>query len=387
MTFDLVTVSFATAVVVTVAGVVFLLETLLHAPSDTTRLWSVSFLSGILTTFCYLVWALGQPGAWVATAVGNTSFTLSAGFLWLGCRRFNGHGVHLPVTIVGAVSLAAGAAALLAGPDGGDWAGAAVMFAGIAVFSTLGAIESRRGVMGAQTVALTVTAVLVLTAVYYIARTAVFLVLGPESRVFLTWFGTVTTSFLTITLTITALAGFSVLRATESTLRGRGQAATLGVSADGLLDPSSFETVLQRGLERAEREKAGVAVVALRLDDLPEIATAFGTQEAATIVTTWRTAVADGSPLGAVVGEEGPYGVMVAMQLASLTEARSVATKLQQRVIRAMTDAEAAVIPVVGVGLATTDLVGYDAAALIDSSNDAARRSAAAADAAVVVAS
>ena len=386
MSFDLVTVSFATAVVVMVAGVVFLLETLLHAPSDTTRLWSVSFLSGILTTFCYLVWAFGQPGAWVATAVGNASFTLSAGFLWLGCRRFNDHQVHLPVTIVSLASLAALLAALVAGPDGGDWAGAAVMFAGIAAFSTLGAIESRRGMMGSQTVAISVTVVLALTSLYYIARTVVFLVLGPGNPVFLTWFGTITTSFLTIALTITALAAFSVLRAMESTLRGRGQAATLGLSADGLLDPSSFEVVLRRGCERAERQTVGIAVVALRLDDLPEIATAFGTQEAATIVSTWRTAVTDGSPLGAVIGEEGPYGVMLAMQLASLTEARAVATKVQKRVIEAMTEAGAAVSPVVGVGVATTDHVGYDASALIDSSNEAARRSAAAADAAVVVA-
>lgn len=387
MTFDLVTVSFATALVVMVAGIVFLLETLLHAPSDTTRLWSVSFLAGILTTFCYLVWAFGQPGAWIATAVGNASFTLSAGFLWLGCRRFNDHDVRLPVTIVGAISLAAGLAALAAGPDGGDWAGAAVMFAGIAVFSTLGAIESRRGVMGSQTVAISVTVVLALTSLYYTARTVVFLVLGPGSPIFMTWFGTIVTSFLTMTLTITALAAFSVLRATETTLRGRGPAGTLGLSADGLLDPSSFEAVLQRGCERAEREKAGIAVVALRLDDLPEIATAFGTQEAATIVRTWRIAVTDGSPLGAVVGEEGPYGVMVALQLASLTEARAVAAKVQKRVLDAMAEAEAAVIPVVGVGLATTEHVGYDAPALIDSSNEAARRSAAAADAAVVVAS
>jgi len=45
------------ATVVVTCGVLFLLETLLRRDTGAGRIWSLAFLSGILTVICYLIWA------------------------------------------------------------------------------------------------------------------------------------------------------------------------------------------------------------------------------------------------------------------------------------------------------------------------------------------
>ena len=387
MTLDLATLSLATAVVVIVSGVLYLVETLVQPASPAARIWTVSFLSGTLTSFAYLVWALGLEGAWIATSIGNAAFVLAVGCLWLGCRRFNDHSVRGPGLLVGTAAAAAGGAALLAGPDGGDWAGAAVMFLAIAVLAGCGTVESRRGVLGRQSIAIAVTVVLGLVTLYYAGRVAVFVAMGAGSDLFQNWFGTRNTSVLTIVLTVAAVVAMSVLRATESTLRGRGDQTTLELSADGLLDPRSFEAMLASATSRSERSGERFAVIALRIDELPRIATAFGTHEAAELVGAWRASVREAAPLLSMIGEEGPAGLMVAVPVTSASDARSMAIRLHQRVIDDLSSTGAAVTPVVGAGVALTDTVGHVASALIDASNAAARRSAVNPDSAVVVAS
>ncbi|MEA4945559.1 MAG: hypothetical protein VB080_14120 [Propionicimonas sp.] len=387
MMVDQVTMSLVTAVVVIVAGVLFLIETIVHQASPAARIWTAAFLAGILTSFCYLVWALDVPGAWVATSIGNAAFVLSMGSLWLGCRRFNEHPVRLSGIVVGAAVAATALAALLAGPGGGDWAGAAVMFWSIGILAALGTVESRRGVLGKQSLAAAITVVLGLAAVYYLARAVVFLAAGPGSVLFERWFDTANTSILTIVLTVAAVVAMSVLRATESTLRGRGGTTTLDVDADGLLDARSFAVVLASAVARSERAGDRLAVIALRMDELPQITTAFGAHEASELLKAWRTSLLHGAPPLGLVGEEGPAGLMLAVPVTSASDARSLAVRLQQRVIDEVGSIGATVTPVIGVGVAVTDVVGYAASALIDVSNEAARHSAESPDAAVVLAS
>lgn len=386
MTLDLATMSLATAVVIVTAGVLFLIETLNRRPSASARLWTAAFLAGTMTTISYLVWSFQPDGMWVAVAVGNGCFILGMGFLWLGCRRFNDHSVRMPGMIVGATALAGVVAVLLAGPEGGDWAGAPIMFAGIAAFTGLGAFESRRGVLGRQSVVAAVSLVLGATAVYYVARLVVFGLLGSESEMFQQWFGTTNTSILSIVFTMAAVIAISVLRATETTLRGRGQANTLELTTDGLLDPRSFEAMLAVVAARGERSGGRLAVISLRMEELSRIATAFGVAEAAALTHTWRVSLRAAAPLLALVGEDGPNGLLVALAVTSPSDARTVAARLHQRVLDDLASAGHPVTPVIGVGVALTDTVGYRAPGLIDTANDAARGSVERPDSAVVVA-
>ncbi|MGC3954977.1 MAG: hypothetical protein QM804_12175 [Propionicimonas sp.] len=386
MIFDQPTMSLATAVVMITTGMLYVMETLARPSSAAVRLWTIAFLAGTMTTFSYLVWALELPGAWIATAVGNACFVLAVGCLWLGCRSFNDHHGWLPGALVAAVALAELVAVLLAGPQGGDWAGASIMFAGIAGFAGLGAVESRRGILSRQSLVVAISVVLGATALYYVGRLVTLLVLGTDSPEFRTWFGSVNTSILTMVFAVTTVTSMSVLRATESTLRGRGRANSLEITTDGLLDPRSFEAMLASVLERCERSGESLAVIALRMEELPRIATAFGAQEKAVLVNSWRSSVRATAPVLALVGEEGPAGLMVALPIAAGSEARTLAMVLHQRVLDGLAATGVPVTPVLGVGIATTDVFGYREASLIEASNAAARRSAETPDSPPVVA-
>ena len=62
---------------------------------------------------------------------------------------------------------------------------------------------------------------------YYLSRTTAFLTSGPDSSLFQNAFGTIPTSFVTVTLTIVAVVVTSVLRASRAPMRGHLQACGL----------------------------------------------------------------------------------------------------------------------------------------------------------------
>ncbi|PZU37856.1 MAG: hypothetical protein DI573_10835 [Microbacterium sp.] len=384
MVFDLFTTSMLAAVVVVVSGVLFIVESVVRKDAGAGRVWSLAFLGAILSTLCYLAWAAGID-PWIAVAVGNAAFVAGTGSMWLGCRSFNGRILRVPAIIVSAASVAALVAVLIEGPDGGDWAGAVVMFVALATFAILGSIESRRGAMGRHATAIGLTVVLAFQGLFYTARTLVFLAAGPESAIFQTWFGSITVSFLTVILTIVAVVTISVLRGTPAT-RTMGDAATLALSPDGVLLPGSFERVLGPVLDRARQSGERIAVIALRIDDLPHIATAFGPLEAEDITREWRAGVRRYAPTTAMIGETDTAGLVVGFPPSSIGDARRIASRIHRRVLDDFATMGTAVVPVVGVGIALTDSIGYDADQMVRAASEAATRSASSPDASVIIA-
>src|SRR5690349_15488236 len=143
------------ATVVVTCGVLFLLETLLRRDTGAGRIWSLAFLSGILTVICYLIWAISSDGqAWIAIGFGNAALVATIGFLWVGCRAYNGSRFGWSLAVVLVVCLLTVVAVLVEGPDGGDWAGAVATFLSVAAFAVCGAVETRRGRLGETIVSL-----------------------------------------------------------------------------------------------------------------------------------------------------------------------------------------------------------------------------------------
>lgn len=385
MSFDLVTITIVTSVVIVVSGALFIIETVLRKDSGPGRIWSLAFLAAILTTLSYLAWALDLD-PWIATATGNAAFVGGTAFMWLGCRSFNERPLRVPAYVTGGAVASAFVAVIVAGPEGGDWAGAVVMFGALAVFALLGAIESRRGAMGRSPTSVGLTIVLGFQGLFYAARTVAFLVHGPESELFRTWFGSIVVSFLTIILTIVVVVTVSVLRAGAMGARILSDSSTLRVSPDGILVPNSFERALRDMLERARHSNERLAVVSLRIDDLPHIATAFGPLEAEDITREWRAGVRRYAPTTALIGESDAAGLLVVFQPSSIGDARRVASRIHRRVLDDFATMGTAVVPVVGVGIALTDSVGYEAASMLSAATEAATRSASSPDASVIIA-
>lgn len=363
MGLDVFTVSVMTAIVVLVSGTLFLLETFLRKDENVGRIWALSFLAGMLTSVCYMIWALDPASIW-PTALGNAAFVSAAGCMWLGCRGFNDRRMTTQAIVVAGAAALTFLAALLDARSG-DWAGALAMFAFIAVFAGLGAGEAFTGEMRRNRNAVGLAVVLGLQSLYYVARTVVFQTQGADSELFRTWFSTEVTSVVTVVLTIVALLTTSVLRAGIARVRGVSASSDVRRSDDGILHADSFALLFGELVGRANARGQHVGIISVRVDDLPQITTAFGRGEAEEVATAWRQATRRAAPTESFVGEDANGGLAVALVPGSASEARAIATRVRDAVFAGVLDARLSVLPIVTVGTAISSRNGISAVDLI----------------------
>lgn len=385
MTIDVFTVNVLVALVVLVSGSVFILDTVLRLEVWAGKVWALSFLSGMLTVVCYLVWR-AVPDPWLAIAAGNGALVATIGCLWLGCLRYNDRSILLSGLIVAGVSVAEVAITMAAGPHGGDWAGSASLFLCIGGFAALGAIESRRGLLGSRWTSLSFTVVLAVIAVYYGVRAGVFLSDGPTGQVFTTWFNSSITGSLSIVLTIVALVAATTLRSGQSSRNRELQEQPLHLVADGLLTQPALVVLLRSILARERDIAQPLAVVAFRVDDLPGIRTAFGTSVSEPVMAACRAGAQAYAPTAALAGEAGSDAIILAFPAGSVGEVRQIASRIQRRILDDISRSGSVVMPLIGVGVALSQTLACDADVLIDAALSAAKRSSISAEASVLVA-
>ncbi|KJL39182.1 hypothetical protein RR49_00557 [Microbacterium ginsengisoli] len=373
MTLDLASVSVMTALVVAVAGILFVSETLLRRDEAVGAFWAIAFLSGIGTSTAYLVWAVGV-GGFVPIAIGNALFVSSAGCMWLGARAFNQRAVRGPVLLVALCVAVSAAAVIVRGPAGGDWAGAFAMFVNIAGFAALGAVEMRRRPVGRLRSSVSLAVVLGIQSAYYVARTVVFVASGPDSDLFRVGFGTISTSVLTVTLTIVAVVVTSVLRASRSQLRGYGWVSDSGIAGDGVFLYPTFLRALDDLLERARWEGRLVAVISVRIDDLRRIGDAFGEEVRTSALHLLRDGVRRHAPLASLIGEDDDPGLLFTVLAPDPMAVRRVAVGAHRALFDALGRSGQGVLPVVGVGVALSETIGYDTERLVAGARAAARK-------------
>jgi hypothetical protein len=141
-------------------------------------------------------------------------------------------------------------------------------------------------------------------------------------------------------------------------------AAATGTEVD-VLCFEDFAVAARGLLMRAEWRQELVAVFAVRIDDLRQISTAFGSEVARGVVETWRRGVRRHAPAAARVGQDGVNGLVVATVVASAAGARRVAARIAQGVFEDLRAVPGSVIPDVGVGMALSDTLGSDLDALL----------------------
>jgi len=259
------------------------------------------------------------------------------------------------------------------------------MFVGLIAFAGAGAAESLRGEMGGIRTAWGLAFVLGLEAVYCLVRMVVFQVAGPESELFQVWFSTVSMSFLTVTLTIVALVVTSVLRARRAQIRGYVRSSEIAWPDDGVLPFFAFTRMLGDVALRAERRSELVAVIAVRIDDLEQISTAFGADVVRSVIGSWRTGVRRYAPSNSFVGEDGPDGLVIGLVSPSGADARRQAAKVYRGLFEELGAVTDGIIPVVGVGVALSDASGYDIDELVWVARDAATSAAMSVESSVLV--
>ncbi len=123
----------------------------------------------------------------------------------------------------------------------------------------------------------------------------------------------------------------------------------------------------------------------MRVEDLEQISTAFGSEVARTITDTWRTGVRRHAPADALVADDGPTGLLVGVIVDSPPHARRVAAAIYRGLFEDLGQVGGGVIPVVGVGVGLSDAAGYDAASLMRLAREAARRAATSVETSVLI--
>ncbi|CAN5195477.1 hypothetical protein BH11ACT2_BH11ACT2_00120 [soil metagenome] len=368
---DTFTMLVAAGAVVAIAGVSFILNTVLRRNDLYGRLWSIAFVAGILETISYLVWA-AAPGAWWAAGIGNGSLVLALAFMWSGCRAFNERPrSYAWVSVVG--SLLVAGACLVAGPNGGDWAGAAEMFVGLVIFAALAGVESVRGALRRSVNGRVLAIVFFAVALYYLLRLGVFVVTGEHSVAFTQYFGTVTTTFIAIVLTIVAAISMSVLQPAQNHSANRDGRRAGEPTIPGVATAELFGQQATDWLARSKRDREPLVMLELVVDNFDHITTAFGRELGEEAIALVGRTACESAPSASLVGYLLNERFVILTTPPAFGSPVDIAQRLQTALVETPVDAALGVRATATVGVATTDDFGYTLADLATASRDAMR--------------
>ena len=367
MNIDIQTLLIANGAVVAISGVSFILSTALRRNDTYGRTWAIAFVAGMLSTISYIVWAATDE-TWWAAAVGNGAIVLAIGLMWAGCREFNGRRSLIWVPLGASVLVAV--ACLLAGPDGGAWAGAGELFLGVGAFGLLAGIESIRGRLLHTFDARVLMVVFWVVAIYYLLRLVVFLTLGENSPLFTGYFGTVTTSFIGMVLVIVAAISMTAI---QPAAPGRGTqpgARKESLVIAGVSDRLHFEQQAGDWLVRARRDKEHLVLLTLGVDGLSHINSAFGKEFGDDTIYTVGRIACRYAPGAALIAHTGGGRFSMLTTLPTIGSPKAIAERIQTALVETPVDRDKGIRAIATFGVTSTEEVGYE---LVDLSMAAER--------------
>lgn len=261
------TVAFVVILIVTTA---FVLEVASRGSSPVDLIWTLAFAGAIGTALFYLG-ATWSDGLWWFNALGNAASVITTFAMWNGVRADGGRRPLLWVTGVAAALTAL--AALLPGPEGGDWAGGWAVLIGTAVGAALGGVAGLRGRLRHHRLGGLLSGVLLVVAAYYTLRTVIYFAAGAHSTAFTRYVGTAPTVIVVLSLVLVASYAMVAIRTNEANAQ---RAARYAFDAStGLRTPVSFEPRAHDLLRDAERSGQPVALVTVALEGTEHLRTAF----------------------------------------------------------------------------------------------------------------
>jgi diguanylate cyclase (GGDEF)-like protein len=373
MTLDMSTLLLISGLVIILCGISFIVNTAMRRNDASGRLWSISFIAGMLTALSFSVWGVA-PHLWWVLAVGNTAYVISIGAIWSGARVFNGRASFIWL------GLAAGAvvAALTAveGSSGGAWTGSTGLFAGIAVFAALGGAETMRSRMRRNLNARILSFCLWIVCAYYVVRTSLFVTLGPYDPIFQTYFGSEITTIITILLVLLSTISMSILQAERSGARALGD-VTVGVhSVVGVLSAASFMQQWADWVERASFHGDRLAMIAMDVDNLPQMNTAFGRTFGDTAIRSVAQIVRHHAPTMSLLGHTGAGRFVIVVVSQNQVDAEQLAIRLQTALVDEPIDPQQSLRATASFGVVDTEGYGYGLPVLrraLDDATSAAR--------------
>jgi len=354
---DITTLLLVAGLVIVLCGISFVLNTAMRRNDASGRLWSLSFIAGMLTALSFLVWNVA-PEVWWVLAIGNTAYVISIATIWSGARVFNGRSSLIWISL--AAGLVTAVLTVIEGSrDPGVWIGSIPLFVGIAVFSGLAGAETMRSRMRRNLNARILSFCLWIVCAYYVMRTSVYITMGPESAIFQDYFGSDTTSVITILLVLLSAISMSILQAERSGARALGD-VTVGVhSVVGVLSAASFMQQWADWVERASFNGDRLAMIAMDIDNLPQMNTAFGRTFGDTAIRSVAQIVRHYAPTTSLLGHTGAGRFVIVVVTATTQEAEQLAIRLQTALVDEPIDPQQSLRATASFGVVDTDIFGY----------------------------
>ncbi|GHF09351.1 GGDEF domain-containing protein [Pseudolysinimonas yzui] len=355
--------------VVLLAGISFLLETLLRRNDAVGRLWSVFYLGAMFSVFAFVVVST-DTSRWWAGAIANGAYVTALGFIWAGARRANGRRALILVPI--ALGAVVAVASLLPGPEAGLWAGAIEMFLGVAVVCLLSAFEFTRGDLTRLLASRVLTVLLGGMGLFYLGRAVVFVSLGPEHPVFADYFGTEVSTLVEIGL---AVIGTIMLASVQGDRFARISENDVEIGArlriDGILNSTLFREMAETWLLRAVRERTTLVLLLIDVADLGAINTAFGRAAGDAAVRTTGRVVLTQAPTASLVGHLSTRRFAMLLELPANDSVETIADRIGEGVLGAAIDDQDRFRASTFRGIATTRTSGAGYSDLLAAAVDA----------------
>lgn len=362
---DTVTLLVVSGLIIILCGASFVLNTAFSRGDAAGRAWSIAFIGGMMSTLSFAIFGL-TPSAWGALIVANAALTLALGSMWAGSRLYNGRTSRF--WVVGAVSAAVALDVIVRGPQAGDWSGAFELYIAVAAFGAAGAVEAMSRRLKRNVNGRVIAVIEAIVAVYYAGRAVAFLVDGPEGEFFSMFFGTDQTTVLNMVLVVLVAGAMSILRAERHNTATMGDRGTGISSAAGVLSATAFRQIAGDHLERAALAREALVLVALDIDRLPELNTAFGRLAGDGAIASFAQTLRHTAPVMATIGHVGGGRFMVlapvAPGAASAAEAAQVAERIRTGLVDRPLAPSQTIRLTASFGVAATIDHGYDLSAL-----------------------
>lgn len=358
--------------VILLAGISFLLETLLRRNDVVGRLWSVFFLGAMFAIFAFVVVSI-DPSRWWAGAVANGAYVTALGFLWSGARRANGRGALVVVPV--ALGIAVAVASLLPGEAGGFWGGAVEMFLGVALVCLLSAFEFARGDLKRLLASRVLTVLLSGMGLFYVGRAIAFVAVGPEHSIFADFFGTSMSSFVEIGFAVIGTIMLASVQGDRFALLSE-EDAEIGAKLriDGIMGARPFRDVAETWLLRAIRERTTLVLLLIDVADLEAINIAFGRAAGDSAIRATGRVVLTQAPTASLVGHLTTRRFAVLLELPANDSVEAIADRIGEGVLGATIDDRDRFRASTFRGIATTRTSGARYGDLLAAAADAVTR-------------
>ncbi len=260
MVLDTATLRVAFAVMALALGLLFYFSAYRHTRSPYSGWWCLALLLFLGGSACFLL--NGTPHQWWANTLGNVLLVVGAGSAWAGARSLRTPQYNF--WLLGAAPVLAGVAAAVDSPGTNTWAGGAVFLACMSLMIGLTCRELWRLEPGYSRVRIPMAIAAGGVSLFYFARLVVFLIAGPFSPTFMTYFGSAITTLVTMVLLAVVSFSMAGLSTEQQTRALRTVASQDGLT--GLLNRATFQDMAAEQLRRLQGIKAAGTVILADLD-------------------------------------------------------------------------------------------------------------------------